>query len=83
VAGTLFVPLVHLTIARWFRLKELCMKRTLLVCALLLVSGAAFAQQEYVPRYDVYAGFAYLNSPGLNLAERGFNGEFGLTSTTG
>ncbi len=54
------------------------MKRTLLVCGFLLLSCDAFAQQEYVPRYDVYAGFSYLESPALNLAERGFNAEFGV-----
>jgi hypothetical protein len=54
------------------------MKRTWLLCALLLISSAAIAQQEYVPRYDAFTGFSYLNSPSLNLAERGFNAEFGF-----
>jgi len=40
-------------------------------------SGAS-AQQDYVPRFDAFTGFSYLNSPKLNLAERGFNAEFGV-----
>lgn len=52
------------------------MKRILF--AFLLFSSLAFAQQDYVPRYDGFAGFSYLNSPRLNLAERGFNAEFGV-----
>jgi hypothetical protein len=46
--------------------------------SLLWLSSVAFAQQEYVSRYDAFAGFSYLNSPRLNLAERGFNAEFGV-----
>jgi hypothetical protein len=56
---------------------ENLMKR-LLVLALLLLSMSAFAQQSYVPRYDAFTGFSYLNSPKLNLVGRGFNGEFGV-----
>jgi hypothetical protein len=48
---------------------------------LLLISLSGFAQQEYVPRYDAFAGFSYLHSPKLNLEERGFNGEFGVNVT--
>jgi Outer membrane protein beta-barrel domain len=55
------------------------MRRIAAVLGLLLwLSGAAFAQQDYVSRYDAFAGFSYLNSPRLNLAERGFNAEFGV-----
>jgi hypothetical protein len=54
------------------------MKRLLLILLVLLFSLSAFAQQDYVPRYDVFTGFSYLNSPKLNLVGRGFNGEFGV-----
>ncbi|HZU33614.1 MAG TPA: hypothetical protein VFB79_21045 [Candidatus Angelobacter sp.] len=54
------------------------MKRFLLFLTLISFSSFAFAQQDYVPRYDAFAGFSYLNSPRLNLAERGFDGEFGI-----
>jgi hypothetical protein len=54
------------------------MKQWLLVCAILCLSIGAFAQQSYVPRYDAFTGFSYLDSPKMNLAQRGFNGEFGV-----
>lgn len=53
------------------------MKRLLLFLVLLFSLGA-FAQQDYVPRFDAFTGFSYLNSPKLNLIGRGFNGEFGV-----
>lgn len=46
--------------------------------AVFLLSAVAFAQQEHVSRYDAFGGFSYLNSPTLNLDERGFNAEFGV-----
>jgi len=54
------------------------MKGFLALAVLLYASSSLFAQQEYVGRYDAFAGFSYLSSPRLNLAERGFNGEFGV-----
>jgi hypothetical protein len=54
------------------------MTRVVLFLSALLISCAAFAQQEYVSRYTAFAGYSYLNSPKLNLAERGFNAEFGV-----
>jgi hypothetical protein len=57
------------------------MKGVLAIAVLLCASSSLFAQQEYVGRYDAFGGFSYLNSPKLNLAERGFNGEFGVNVT--
>jgi hypothetical protein len=54
--------------------------KALISFVFLFTCGAAFAQQEYVPRFDAFTGFSYLNSPKLNLAERGFNGEFGVNA---
>jgi hypothetical protein len=54
------------------------MKRLSLVLAFCLVSATAFAQQDYVPRYEGFAAYSYLNSPKLNLVERGFNAELGV-----
>jgi len=54
------------------------MKRLLMVFVLVLSSCSAFAQQEYVPRYVGFTAYSYLNSPKLNLVERGFNAEFGV-----
>lgn len=54
------------------------MKSFLCSLALLMFSSIVFAQQDYVPRYDAFAGYSYFASPKLNLVERGFNGEFGV-----
>jgi hypothetical protein len=48
------------------------------VAAFFLFATCAFAQQDYIGRYDAFAGFSYLASPKLNLAERGVNGQFGI-----
>lgn len=53
--------------------------RKLLIAALLFsFSFCAFAQQDYVGRYDAFAGFSYLDSPKLNLEQRGFNTQAGV-----
>ncbi len=54
--------------------------RTLSVVILLfiiLTSLTAFSQQDYVNRFDAYAGYGYFSTPSLNLSQNGFNGEFG------
>jgi hypothetical protein len=43
----------------------------------LLISASAFAQ-TYVGRFDAYGGFMYLDSPHINLAERGFHLQAGV-----
>jgi hypothetical protein len=52
-----------------------------LLAVTLFISTIGFAQQDYVPRFDVFTGFSYLASPKLNLYQRGFNGEFGVNAT--
>jgi Outer membrane protein beta-barrel domain len=54
------------------------MKSAIALAIVLYASAMAWGQQEYVGRYDSFAGFSYLSSPKLNLAERGFNGQFGM-----
>jgi hypothetical protein len=54
------------------------MKKLLLAALLLSLSVSAFAQQDYVGRYDFYAGFSYLDSPKLNLQQRGENTQIGV-----
>ena len=54
------------------------MRKLLLPSLLLFVSAVAFAQQDYVGRYDAFAGFSYLDSPKLNLTQRGFNTQVGV-----
>lgn len=43
----------------------------------VLTSISGFSQQTYVNRFDVYAGYGYFSTPSLNLAQNGFNTEFG------
>ncbi len=52
---------------------------TRLFLALLpfLAPLGAFGAQDYVSRYDVYAGYVYFESPAINLAERGYHIQLG------
>jgi len=56
--------------------------RLLLIACVALICTQAFAQQSYVGRYDVYAGFMYLNSPHISLGEPGFHLQVGVRPTT-
>ena len=53
------------------------MKKLFLALLLFCLSVCAFAQQDYVGRYDVFGAFSYLDSPKLNLQQRGFNTQIG------
>jgi hypothetical protein len=53
------------------------MKKLFLVALLLSISVCAFAQ-DYVGRFDAFAGFTYLDTPQLNLMERGFITQDGI-----
>ncbi|HLI62455.1 MAG TPA: hypothetical protein VKV05_03575 [Terriglobales bacterium] len=44
----------------------------------VLTSLTAFTQQTYVSRFDAYGGYAFFDTPSLNLLQNGFNGEFGV-----
>jgi opacity protein-like surface antigen len=54
------------------------MKKLFVAALLLTLSVCAYAQQDYVGRYDVFAGFSYLDSPKLNLQQRGVNTQIGV-----
>ena len=49
---------------------------------LVLLSFPLCAQQDYVTRFDFYAGYGFLNSPKVNLFENGFATQFGVRPTT-
>jgi hypothetical protein len=54
--------------------------RTLLIVvpiALLLAASPVAAQQTYVSQFDLYGGYAFLDSPHINLFENGFQAQFG------
>lgn len=55
--------------------------RSLLIAVLLFTAVSAFAQQEYVPRFNAYTGFSYLATPKQNLYQRGFDSEMGVNVT--
>jgi hypothetical protein len=50
--------------------------------AFLLLAVPVFGQQDYVGRYNVFAGFTYLDSPQVHLPERGFHIQAGLNLKT-
>jgi hypothetical protein len=50
----------------------------MIAMAILFLAMPVFGQQEYVPRYDVFGGYAFLNSPHINLFENGFATQVGF-----
>ena len=42
---------------------------------LLLSTLIAFSQQTEIPQFSIVAGYSYLHTPSINLAQRGFNGD--------
>lgn len=56
------------------------MRKLLLAALLLSLSACAFAQQDYVGRYDVFGGFSFLDSPKLDLQQHGFNTQIGYNA---
>jgi len=54
------------------------MRPTLACLFVLCFALTAFAQQDYVGRYDAYTGFTYAASPDIKLDQRGFHTQGGL-----
>jgi len=54
------------------------MRPTLACLAVFCFALTAFAQQEYIGRYDAYAGYTYAGVPNLNLDQRGYHTQGGL-----
>src|SRR5581483_5351697 len=48
-----------------------------ITAGLATLASISCAQQDYVGRFDLFGGFSYLESPHINLAERGFHFQFG------
>src|SRR5271167_5234156 len=56
-------------------------RSTFLILLLLFLSlgvMTCFAQQTSVLQYSAFGAFSYLSTPSLNLAQRGFDGDFGV-----
>lgn len=49
---------------------------------LIVLAAPAVAQQSYVGQFDIYGGFAFLDSPKINLEERGFQFQAGYRART-
>ena len=54
----------------------------LLLLFLFLGVVSSVAQQNFVSRYDAFAGYSYLNSPKLSLSQNGFHTQFGVNTRT-
>jgi hypothetical protein len=54
----------------------------LLTLALPLASVIAHGQQDYVSRYNLYAGYTFLDSPRVSLFENGFHFQAGVNPRT-
>jgi hypothetical protein len=54
----------------------------LLTLALLFASAPALGQQTYVSRYDLFAGYTFLDSPRVSLFENGFHFQVGVRPKT-
>src|SRR5215470_8670046 len=52
------------------------------VVALFLLTSPALSQQKYVTRYDMFTGYAFLDSPAISLFENGFQFQIGVRPTT-
>ena len=72
----------HQSATRLFEDRAVRMTCLILALSLLLPASQAFGQQTYVGRYDVYAGYAYLNSPHISLTESGFQTQVGVRVRT-
>jgi len=54
----------------------------LITLALLLASAPALGQQMYVSRYNLFAGYTFLDSPHVSLFENGFHFQAGVNPKT-
>jgi hypothetical protein len=54
----------------------------LIAATLLLPAPAAFGQQTYVTRFDLFTGYAFLDSPHIGLFENGFQMQVGVRPKT-
>jgi hypothetical protein len=54
----------------------------LIALAATLLAAPVLGQENYIGKYNVFAGYAYLNSPALNLAEHGVQFQAGMRPRT-
>jgi hypothetical protein len=68
------------TKAKWTR--PLLNALPMLILALLFAVAPALCQQSYVSRYDLFAGYTFLDSPHVSLFENGFHAQAGIRPKT-
>lgn len=54
----------------------------ILTLALLILTSTGFGQQTFVSKYDLYTGYAFLNSPRINLFQNGTQIQVGMRPRT-
>jgi hypothetical protein len=72
----------HPTEVRWAGTHRVITTLFLLTLALPLASVTAHGQQSYVSRYNIYTGYAFLDSPHVSLFENGSHFQFGVNPKT-
>jgi hypothetical protein len=53
-----------------------------ILAAFVMLAPAGFSQQTYVSKYDLYTGYAFLDSPRVSLFENGFQLQVGVRPRT-
>jgi len=59
------------------------MRRVFLCAVVLLVSASAFAQQDYVGRFNAFGGYSFLDSPNSICSKMASMGRLASTSSVG
>jgi len=67
---------------RWAGTDGVVKTLLLLALALPLAAASALGQQKYVSRYDLFAGYTFLDSPHVSLFENGFHFQAGVRPKT-
>ena len=62
--------------------KKHTLRAIILTVAIFLVTSPVFGEQKYVTRYDIFTGYAFLDSPAISLFENGFQFQIGVRPTT-
>ena len=74
--------MLHPTNVRCAGTRRVAIAVLLLTVALLLTSAPALGQQKYVSRFDLFAGYTFLDSPHVKLFENGFHIQAGVKPKT-
>ena len=70
------------TKVRWAGTHRVVTTLLFITLALPLASVSAHGQQSYVSRYNLYAGYTFLDSPHVSLFQNGFHTQAGVNAKT-